>query len=55
MEAFDLWIQFKAFEFFAGLGITLFVAFIVSLVALFRRAWKKTVQRLGRHDIYGGE
>lgn len=55
MEAFDLWIQFKAFEFFSGLGITLFVAFIVSIVVLFRKAWKRTSERLGSHDIYGGE
>ena len=45
----------KLFELAVALGCVLFFAFIGVTVFVLWPAWKKTVQRLGRHDIYGGE
>ena len=45
----------KLFELAVALGCVLFFAFVGVTVFVLRPAWKKTVQRLGRHDIYGGE
>lgn len=45
----------KLFELAVALGCVLFFAFIGVTVFVLWPAWKKTVQRIGSHDIYGGE
>ena len=45
----------KLFELAVALACVLFFAFIGVTVFALWPAWKRTVQRIGSHDIYGGE
>ena len=45
----------KLFELAVALACVLFFAFVGVATFVLWPAWKRTVERMGSHDIYGGE